>query len=198
MCAELLTYQLSFTAEQAREMPMVDVLFEILKTTEPNSDGYPFPVLMDEVVKVKQLQVDPEQLLKLTAHLYTDINIDGRFASIVNRNWVLKSWPNIDKEKILSSDDIEDDEDFPIELEEEREDIADGGLLEDEDAFPGIAGDDDDVDDDIDSKPVDEDLPDIEGLPDLDGEIIDLEDEQEADEFDGEDSENFDDSDDDL
>jgi DNA-directed RNA polymerase subunit delta len=202
VCSNLKTYQLSFTVEQAREMPMIDIAFEILKTTEPEESPYVFSDLMKEIAKVKQLEVDEDHYLKLMANLFTDMNIDGRFASTRNRTWGLKSWQTLNKDEILNLDDDFEDE-------EELADFDDDGLgatklvtdeLDDTvlASTSGEAGDEDykvigdpysdEDDENLDDKSLDDELPEIEGLPDLEGEIsledMKLEEEEQDEDFD--------------
>jgi DNA-directed RNA polymerase subunit delta len=203
------TYRLGFTAEQALEMPMVDIAFEILKTIEPAETPFQFTELIQEVVKVKGLQLDSEQLVKLTAQLFTDVNIDGRFASTRNRTWGLKSWQTLNKDEILNIDDgIDEEEDIAVVYDEDGinvDKIALDGLGDSivaEDAVGNsdytVVGDPySEEEDDLDNKVIDEDLPEIEGIPDLEGDLS-LEDMKLEEEQDNDDLYDSEDSDDDL
>ncbi len=205
MCRPLKTYQISYTEEQAKEMPMIDIAFEILKTTEPSETPFVFRDLMQEVVRVKKLELDQDQLLKLTAQLFTDMNIDGRFASTRNRTWGLKSWQTLNKDEILNIDDGNDEDEELAEFDEddistEKHEISAIGdeviaknTTETNDYE--VVGDPYSDEDDLDNKSLDDELPEIEGLPDLEGDLsledMKLEEEQD-------DADDFDDSDDDV
>ncbi|MEI7026439.1 DNA-directed RNA polymerase subunit delta [Paenibacillus sp. y28] len=114
-------YTLKFTDEQAREMPMVDLAFEILKSA--NTTFY-YRDLMAEIAKIKGLSDD--QIMQVIAQLYTEINIDGRFACVGSNLWGLKRWYPVEKSnddsmgsgarpRIINDDD--DDEDYYTEEE---------------------------------------------------------------------------------
>jgi DNA-directed RNA polymerase subunit delta len=172
----LRTYSITYSPELAKETPMIDIAYDILNSTVPEETPYLFRDLMQEVLKVKGLQAEDEQLLKLSAHLWTDITIDGRFAINTNRTWGLKSWKSWSKEEILNLDEgVEEDDEV---AEDELGDI-DGGTVralgeEDEivsgedlpDSKYKLEGDPYAEDEDIDAKTVDD-----EGLPPIDDEI---------------------------
>ncbi|WP_019535719.1 DNA-directed RNA polymerase subunit delta [Paenibacillus ginsengihumi] len=128
-------YALKITAEQAQEMPMVDLAFEVLKAA--NTPFY-YRDLMAEIAKIKGLS--DEEVMQVIAQLYTEINIDGRFACVGTNLWGLKRWYPVDKSddavasgkrpRIINDDDDELDEDlFPEEedayAEEEEYDSFD-------------------------------------------------------------------------
>ncbi len=199
------TYQLSFSEEQAREMPMVDIAFEILTTIQPAETPFVFRDLMQEIVQVKQLEVTEEQLLKLMSQLFTDMNIDGRFASTRNRTWGLKSWQTLNKDEILNIDDGNDDDEELPDFEDDELDpttreispIGDEVIKSKESNEDGeyeVVGDPYSDEDDLDNKSLDDELPEIEGIPDLEGDLsledMKLEEEQE-------DEDNLDESDED-
>jgi len=185
-------------------MPMVDIAFEILKTTQPAEKPYEFSQLIQEVLKVKQITPDEQQLVNLSVHLFTDLNIDGRFASTIDRTWILRSWQTLNKDIILDIA-IEDEDE---ETEEDGEGATETpGLLgdpktrstgsEEEDTFK-IEGDpysDSDDEDDLDGKRTDDEMPEIEGLPEGDGEIS-IEDLKMEEDRDDDDDDDLDDPDD--
>ena len=131
-------YKLKFTPDQAKEMPMVDVAFEILKAA--NTPFY-YRDLMKEIAKVKGLS--EEEMMDVIAQVYTEINIDGRFACVGTNLWGLKRWYPIEKgddavggskrPRIINDDD-DDDDDLYTEDEEESYD-ADPEEVEDYDAL---------------------------------------------------------------
>ena len=164
---------LNISEEKAQEMPMVDLAFQLLK--EYNKPLY-YRDLMQEVAKIKGLS--EEEINDVIAHLYTEINIDGRFACVGGNMWGLKRWYPLEKSedamgsgkrpRIINDDDL-DDEDL---YEEDSEESFDS-----EEDFDSIDEDDDDLflDDEAD---VDEELElDDEDLVDEEEEPEDVEDE---------------------
>lgn len=159
-------YHLKITPEQAQEMPMVDLAFLILKAA--NTPFY-YRDIMQEVAKIKG--IPDEEVMNVIAQLYTEINIDGRFACVGNNLWGLKRWYPIEKAEDamnasrprIINDDDEDDFD-----EEEDQDYNDDSDMEgyeesdDDDAFVDV--DDDDVDEEL------EELDDEEMMDDEDDE----------------------------
>ena len=122
---------LRVTDEQAREMPMVDLAFEILKSA---NTPYYYRDLMQKIAQYKQLS--EEDVLQVIAQVYTEINIDGRFACVGTNLWGLKRWYPVEKTddaignntkrpRIINDDDDLDDEDLFVEEEEEFEVVAD-------------------------------------------------------------------------
>ncbi|PDO10720.1 MAG: DNA-directed RNA polymerase subunit delta [Candidatus Reconcilbacillus cellulovorans] len=140
-------HSLKISPEQAKEMPMVDLAYEILKAA-----GTPLPYrdLMREIANVKGFT--EEEMLRLIAQLYTEINIDGRFACVGNNTWGLKRWYPVDRSeelggaypRIINDDDEEDDyyaEEETYDREDEYESLdEESEFLEtdtDEAFFPG-------------------------------------------------------------
>ncbi len=117
-------YLSKLTPEQAREVPMVDLAFNILKAA--NTPFY-YRDLMNEVAKIKGYT--EEDILRLIAQLYTEINVDGRFACVGNNLWGLKRWYPVDNKegemggakrpRIINDDDDDLDEEEYIDEEEE-------------------------------------------------------------------------------
>lgn len=115
---------LKISAEQAKEMPMVDLAFELLKAA---NTPYYYRDLMTEIAKIKGLSDD--EVMQVIAQLYTEINIDGRFACVGTNLWGLKRWYPIEKSEdavgsgkrpriINDEDDDMDDEDLFAEEED--------------------------------------------------------------------------------
>lgn len=133
-------YVLKFDAEKIREMPMVDLAFEVLKAA--NTPFY-YRDLMMEIAKLRGFS--PEQINEFIAQVYTEINIDGRFACVGSNVWGLKRWYPVDRSddpvtggakrpRIINDDDDLDDEDLYGEDEEETFTEAEEGFdLFDED-----------------------------------------------------------------
>lgn len=129
-------YTLKISEEQIKEMPMVDIAFLILKSA--NTTFY-FRDLMKEIAKVKGLSEDG--MLEVIAQLYTEINIDGRFACVGSNVWGLKRWYPVDRSddvgggkypRIINDDDDDEEEDY---FAEEEEETYAGGDEEDYDSF---------------------------------------------------------------
>jgi DNA-directed RNA polymerase subunit delta len=164
-------YISKLTPEQAREVPMVDLAFNILKAA--NTPFY-YRDLMAEIAKVKGYT--EEDVLRLIAQLYTEINVDGRFACVGNNLWGLKRWYPVDNKegemggtkrpRIINDDD--DDLDEEEYLEEEEESFA--AEEEDFDAFDEdreeVAEEEEDM-----FAPEEEDIEESEEIQELDEEL---------------------------
>ncbi len=171
--------ELSIDDEKIREMPMVDLAFMILKKA---NEPYYYPDLMKEVARQRSLT--DEEAANMIAQLYTEINIDGRFACVGTNLWGLKRWYPLEKSedpvvsskrpRIINDEDDDDlDEDTTFNADDESFDDANE---EDDDLFDG---DEDDVDEDVivDDEIEDED-DEIEG-EELDEELEEEEEEEE-------------------
>lgn len=171
-------YTLEITPEQAKEIPMVDLAFMILKAA--NTPFY-YRDLMMEIAKVKG--ISEAEIKEVIAQIYTEINIDGRFACVGKNLWGLKRWYPIEKTEDpvgnTSRPRIINDDDDDDELDEAFEDEFDKSYDEDAEDFDG---DDDDSDDDLDD---DADLEDDDELDeDFSG---DLEEDDDEEDFDSDD-----------
>jgi DNA-directed RNA polymerase subunit delta len=118
-------YTLKITAEQAREMPMVDLAFELLKSA--NTPFY-YRDLMKEIAKIKGLTDD--NVMQVIAQLYTEINIDGRFACVGSNLWGLKRWYPVEK-----SDDAVGNAKRPRIINDEDDDLDEDIYAEEEDTY---------------------------------------------------------------
>jgi DNA-directed RNA polymerase subunit delta len=147
---------LKLDPEKVKEMPMVDLAFLVLKAA---NTPYYYRDLMVEVAKLRGMT--DQQSQDTIAQLYTEINIDGRFACVGTNLWGLKRWyplersddpvGNTKRVRIINDedDDLEDDD-----FAEEEENYA----AEEED-FDAIDEDRDDLYSDDDSEEeVDEDV----------------------------------------
>ncbi len=104
---------------------MVDLAFEVLKAA--NTPFY-YRDLMNEIAKLRGFSEG--QINEVIAQLYTEINIDGRFACVGSNVWGLKRWYPVERDsdgsvaagakrpRIINDDD-DDDEDMFSEDEEE-------------------------------------------------------------------------------
>ncbi|MDP4099226.1 DNA-directed RNA polymerase subunit delta [Paenibacillus sp. P96] len=148
---------LKIDPEKVHEIPMVDLAFMVLKAA--NTPFY-YRDLMNEVAKLRGLS--EEEINDVIAQLYTEINIDGRFACVGTNLWGLKRWYPVDKSEDaitggkrprIINDEDDEEEDYQEEEEENYDtdddfgDVDDSEDAEDEDLFD--ADDDDDTTDDV-------------------------------------------------
>lgn len=182
-------FQLKIDPEKVHEIPMVDLAFEILKAA--NNPFY-YRDLMNEVAKLRGLSED--EVREYIAQLYTEINIDGRFACVGTNLWGLKRWYPIEKSedpvanakrpRIINDedDDLMDDDELFAEEEDSysSEDDYDHRNDEDNEEEDEIYGDEEE-----DAEVEDESLIDDEDLEEDDSDSA----EEEFDEFEEEDGE---------
>lgn len=111
-------YVLKLDPERVKEMPMVDLAFEVLKAA---NTPYYYRDLMMEIAKIRGLS--EEGINQFIAQVYTEINIDGRFACVGSNMWGLKRWYPVERSEdpvgnakrtriINDDDDLEDDDLF--------------------------------------------------------------------------------------
>jgi len=117
-------YNLKLDKDKIMEMPMVDLAFEVLKAK--NQPLY-YRDLMEEIAKIRGLA--EEEVNRVIAQLYTEINIDGRFACVGGNVWGLKRWYPVEK-----ADDQVVGGRYPLVINEE-DDIEDEDLYVEEDAY---------------------------------------------------------------
>jgi len=116
-------FALKLDPERIKEMPMVDLAFELLKAA--NTPFY-YRDLMVEIAKIRGLS--QEEINQVIAQVYTEINIDGRFACVGSNMWGLKRWypversedpvANAKRPRIINDDDDDEEEVYPEEEEE--------------------------------------------------------------------------------
>lgn len=182
-------YTLKINAEQAKEMPMVDLAFEVLKASK---NPYYYRDLMQEIAKIKGLTDD--QVMQVIAQLYTEINIDGRFACVGTNLWGLKRWYPVEKSEdgVNTSKHpriINDDDDDDYEEEEAEEEYT----FEGEDEFNGEEEEDFYQDEEtIDDAEIEEVEGEIEEIDEDAEEDEDFEEDEEADEAEDDEDENDD------
>jgi DNA-directed RNA polymerase subunit delta len=113
---------LKIDPERIKEMPMVDLAFELLKAA--NTPFY-YRDLMAEIAKIRGLSQDG--INQVIAQVYTEINIDGRFACVGSNMWGLKRWYPVEKNEDpvgnakrtrIINDEDDDEEVYPDEEEE--------------------------------------------------------------------------------
>ncbi|WP_028560254.1 DNA-directed RNA polymerase subunit delta [Paenibacillus pinihumi] len=114
---------LKLNPERISEMPMVDLAFELLKAA---NTPYYYRDLMLEIAKIRGLSQD--EINQVIAQVYTEINIDGRFACVGSNMWGLKRWYPVErsedpvgnaKRPRIINDDDDDEEDAFVDEEEE-------------------------------------------------------------------------------
>lgn len=114
---------LKIDPERLKEMPMVDLAFELLKAA--NTPFYYRDIMM-EIAKIRGLSQD--EINQVIAQVYTEINIDGRFACVGSNMWGLKRWypversedpvGNAKRPRIINDDDDEEEDLYADEEEE--------------------------------------------------------------------------------
>lgn len=188
-------HSLKLTPEEASEKPMVDLAFAVLKAV--NEPMY-YRDLMNEIARIKGISDD--EVLQVIAQLYTEINIDGRFACVGNNLWGLKRWYPVERvedamggakhPRIINDEDDDDLDDDTLFADEKEEYVSD-----DED-FDRV---DDDSDDMFDSESADLDDEEVEEELDeeLDGDLDEDEDDDSDDGSDDGEDEEFDEFEDD-
>jgi DNA-directed RNA polymerase subunit delta len=125
--------ELQIPADQAKEMPMVDLAFLVLKAA--NTPFY-YRDLMAAVAKNKGFS--DNEIRDVIAQLYTEINVDGRFACVGNNLWGLKRWYPVDNK---GDDSLGGKR--PRIINDEEDDPDEEDYTEEEETF---SGDDDEFD----------------------------------------------------
>ncbi len=185
-CVDMSGYTLKLNPERIQEMPMVDLAFEVLKAA---NTPYYYRDLMMEIAKLRGLSADG--INQFIAQVYTEINIDGRFACVGNNVWGLKRWYPVERAEdpignakrtriINDEDDLDEEDPFVDEDDDYKERVNDFDAYpnEDEDEFAETEEEEEEVEDDVE---IDEE--------DLESEEISLEEveEEEYDDFEDED-----------
>ncbi|AZS13138.1 DNA-directed RNA polymerase subunit delta [Paenibacillus lutimineralis] len=168
---------LKIDSEKAQEIPMVDLAFMVLKAA---NTPYYYRDLMNEVAKIRGMS--EEEISDVIAQLYTEINIDGRFACVGTNLWGLKRWYPLEK-----SEDAVSSGKRPRIINDEDDDLDDDFVEEEEDGYNSEEDDDYDAadeDSDEDLFADDDEEEDVEAVEDdslLDEEDMDDEEEDPAD-----------------
>ncbi|MHA7967556.1 DNA-directed RNA polymerase subunit delta [Paenibacillus sp. CAU 1782] len=179
---------LKLDPERIKEMPMVDLAFEVLKAA---NTPYYYRDLMMEIAKIRGLSQDG--INQFIAQVYTEINIDGRFACVGNNTWGLKRWypversedpvGNAKRTRIINDDDDLEEDDLYGEEEDDSFSAEDDFDNYDEENEDFEETEESEVDEEVEIE--DEDLED-----EVDGELDEeLEEEEEEDEFEDADDE---------
>ncbi|WP_042202059.1 DNA-directed RNA polymerase subunit delta [Paenibacillus camerounensis] len=138
---------LKLDPEKLKEMPMVDLAFLVLKAA---NTPYYYRDLMVEVAKLRGMT--EEQTNDTIAQLYTEINIDGRFACVGTNLWGLKRWYPLER-----SDDPVGNSKRPRIINDEDDDLEDDDFTEEEDNYAAEEEDFDAIDEDRDDLYSDDD-----------------------------------------
>ncbi|ACS98816.1 DNA-directed RNA polymerase subunit delta [Paenibacillus sp. JDR-2] len=181
---------LKLDPERIKEMPMVDLAFELLKSA---NTPYYYRDLMMEIAKVRGLSADGVN--QVIAQVYTEINIDGRFACVGSNMWGLKRWYPVEKNedpitnakrpRIINDEDDDEDlfadeEDDSYTADEEDYDSYDedrefGEAEAEEEVDEEVGIEDEELEDDESEEEIDADAE----LDDEDSEDEDFEDDEE-------------------
>ncbi|WP_310552080.1 DNA-directed RNA polymerase subunit delta [Paenibacillus glufosinatiresistens] len=138
---------LKLDPEKVKEMSMVDLAFLVLKAA--NTPFY-YRDLMVEVAKLRGMT--EEETNDTIAQLYTEINIDGRFACVGTNLWGLKRWYPLER-----SDDPIGNAKRPRIINDDDDDLEDDDFTEEEDTYSGDEEDFDVMDEDRDDLYSDDD-----------------------------------------
>src|SRR5690625_4663374 len=108
-----------YSHEQVQKMSMIEVANIILTEQKKELNFIDLFNLVAEHKQFTEAQKDD-----LLARFYTDLNVDGRFATIGSNVWGLKRWYPVDQtsEKVLTEArkrQMEDEEDYDEDLLEE-------------------------------------------------------------------------------
>jgi DNA-directed RNA polymerase subunit delta len=196
-----MTVSISKTKEEIEQLPLVDLVTEILKQTK---EPFYFRDLMKEIQELRGMS--DEEARDVMARLYTEINIDGRFICLGQNIWGLKRWYPVDKTAdkapggkkkfVRKSGDAfsEDDEDLDdYDEDDEEDDLEELGspkkkkknAIDDEDILDDDEDDDDDTADFDDADDTDLDLDDessdgeFEADEELEDDNMDVDDDEE-------------------
>ncbi|WP_373312668.1 MULTISPECIES: DNA-directed RNA polymerase subunit delta [Heyndrickxia] len=136
--------------EDLREMSLIELAHQYL---EESKQAISFSDLVDELAKL--LDLSTEEIKARMVQFYTDLNIDGRFISLGENRWGLRTWypydqideevtaPTKSKKKKAKKVVDEDEDDL---LEDDDLDYDDLDDFEDEDDL--LDEDEDEIDED--------------------------------------------------
>lgn len=149
-----------FTKDQLREMAFIDVAYHFI---QEKKEVLHFSQLMDVVSTT--LGLSEHEKGERISQFYTDLNVDGRFLSLGENRWGLRSWYPIDKvddeavlfnvpkkkkKKKKAKDGFDDYEELDEDLEDDLLDDAED-IDEDDDEDEDNEDQDMDEDDDLDA-----------------------------------------------
>lgn len=127
---------LELSPEEARETPMIDLVYEFLHNT---GDPLNFADMVKRVAEIKGLSEG--EMRGYMPQLYTEINIDGRFICVGRSLWGLKTWYTVEQgsDAAVAQNVKDDDDDYFLDDEK----AVDGDKQVAEDEEEEIAEDDD-------------------------------------------------------
>src|SRR6476620_2199046 len=140
-------------------MSLIEMAYDLLvERNEP----IPFKDLISELATLHHLS--KAEVAKRIAQFYTDLNVDGRFTSLGDNRWGLKTWYPVDqveeeivhtakvkkkkkskKAAVVVDEEFEELDDEDLDFEEDDDDLDEEHDDSDDDLL-----DDDDLDEDID------------------------------------------------
>ncbi|MCM3540343.1 DNA-directed RNA polymerase subunit delta [Priestia endophytica] len=161
-----------YTQEELRETAMIELAFEIMSDSkEPKA--FSFHDLVEEIQK--KVGLSEAEVRQRIAQFYTDLNIDGRFVTLGDNHWGLRSWYPVDqseedlvatvktkkrKAKRYAKDDLDEFEDAEDDYEEynDVDSLEDYEELDDEEDYDDMLEEEDyDLDDeDLDDEDLDD------------------------------------------
>ncbi|MCA0988967.1 DNA-directed RNA polymerase subunit delta [Guptibacillus algicola] len=152
------------SADDIQETSMIDIMFYILQDERKPVSFY---TLMNQIGDMKGLS--SEEVQKRLAEVYTNLNTDGRFVTLGDNQWGLKSWYPVEqsqeelattikpKKRKKSEDDDVFEDDIEDDLEGLEVDDLDDDFEEDFDDDDAEEFDDNDADDDDDDEDFEDD-----------------------------------------
>lgn len=121
------------TKEEIVEIPTVEIIMHILNAEKQPLDFY---ALLDKIAAYKGWSEEEKQ--NRMVQVYTDMNIDGRFVSLGDNQWGLKSWYPVEQTEEELATTIKpkkrkkflDDDDY-----DEYDELDELDLLDEEDEY---------------------------------------------------------------
>jgi len=158
MCPRLSnTTNFSFQGKDVKEIPMVDIAYQILKQS---GKAYHYNELVKMIADVKGMTEG--QIFDYLPQLYTEVNIDGRFANLGHSEWGLKNWYPADEVDSLYFNRDDDEEEDDIYDYDEDESSTTKAIDDDNSDDADSLYAEDDTNDDIEADADDEEFEDEE------------------------------------
>ncbi|MBF8376587.1 DNA-directed RNA polymerase subunit delta [Alicyclobacillus mali] len=159
---------LARTEHEIQEMPLVELVYEILKARK---EPMYFRDIMQEIQELRHMT--DEQVAEVIARVFTEINVDGRFVCIGHNVWGLNRWYPTDRnaerlsggKKFIRKtgdafgDEEDDEEDYEEDVLEDDMDYDEVDAVDEEAEFDEVevAEDEDEIlpeDDEYDDAPL--------------------------------------------
>ncbi len=126
----------SHSMEDLREIPMVEIAHEVLRSA---NETFYYRDLMRKVAELRGMT--EEEIKDSIARLYTDINVDGRFVCVGENVWGLRRWYPVERamergagKRFVRRDEEELDDDDTL-LDDGAANLEDDVALEDDAPF---------------------------------------------------------------